>query len=178
MHNFPQKLYRAIVRCEEICSKALLIIIVLFTFFSAVARYFSISWVWSLDLILLLFAWFAFLASSQAIRRRSIVNMPILVERLPKKAQQVIAVFNDLLMVAFMVTIIGYTIYISILNWRQRITSMGISYSWILLALAAGGVLMTLGLVLQLAEHLQVLFGRKKTSGFELYPQKKEDDPV
>lgn len=37
MHNFPQKLYRAIVRCEEICSKALLIIIVLFTFFSAVA---------------------------------------------------------------------------------------------------------------------------------------------
>lgn len=170
MRDFSQKLYKAIVKCEEFCSKALLIVIVVFTFISAVARFFNISWVWSLDLILLLFAWFSFLASSQAIRRKSIVNMPILVDRLPKKAQQVIAVFNDVLMVGFMCTIIGYTVYISVLNWRQRITSLQISYSWVLLALAAGGVLMTLGLAIQLAEHLQILLGRKQKADFELYP--------
>lgn len=173
MKNIAHKFYKALIVAEEFCSKALLILIVALTFLAAVVRYFDISWTWSLDLVLLLFAWFSFFASSQAIRRRSAVNMSILVDRLPQKLQQIIAVFNGALMVAFMASIIGYTFYISRLNWRQSITSLGISYSWILLALAIGGILMELGLIVQFGQDILILLGRRKKSDF--YPQKDEN---
>lgn len=147
----------------------LLILIVGITFFSAVGRYLNFSFMWSLDLVLLLFAWFAFLSSSQAIRRRSIINMSLVVDRLPKKLQQVIASFNDILMIAFMAVVIYYSVHIAILNWRQRILTLQISYSWILLSLSIGGALMTLGLIVQFVEHCLVLFGKQDKPRFEVY---------
>ncbi len=170
MQVFFKKLYSLIIKFEEIASKVLLILIVGVTFFSAVGRYLNFSFMWSLDLVLLLFAWFAFLSSSQAIRRKSTINMSLVIDRLPKKVQQGIAVFNDILMIAFMVVVIYYSVHIAILNWRQRILTLEISYSWILLSLSVGGALMTLGLIVQFVEHCRVLFGKQEKPRFEIYP--------
>ena len=70
MKNIAHKFYKALIAAEEFCSKALLILIVALTFLAAVVRYFDISWTWSLDLVLLLFAWFSFFASSSAEKYR------------------------------------------------------------------------------------------------------------
>lgn len=165
-----KKFYIILIKLEEAIAKVLLLAIIMATFISAFCRYvFNSSWMWSLDLILLLFAWFAFFASSQAIRRRSIINVTIVTDRLPEKVRQIINVFNDVLMVAFMVVIICYTVHISILNWRQTITSMQISYSWVLLSLAVGGVLMTIGLLVQTYQHIMVALGKKTEADFVIY---------
>lgn len=165
-----KKFYIVLIKLEEALAKALLLAIITATFISAFCRYvFNSSWMWSLDLILLMFAWFAFFSSSQAIRRRSVISVTIFTDRLPKKARQIIDVFNDVLMVAFMVVIIYYTVYISIMNWRQTITSMQISYSWVLLSLAVGGVLMTIGLLTQTYQHIMVALGKRTEADFVIY---------
>lgn len=170
MYRFFKKLYGLIIKFEEVAAKVLLILIVLITFCAAVGRFLNFSFMWSLDLVLLLFAWFAFLSSSQAIRRKSVINMTLLVNRLPKKVQTAIAIFNDILMIAFMAVVIYYSIHIAILNWRQRILTLQISYSWILLSLSIGGALMTLGLIVQFVEHCRVILGKGEQPRFELYP--------
>lgn len=163
------KLYKAIIKAEEFCSRLLLIAIVLITFGAAVTRFMNISFMWSLDLVLLLFAWFAFFASSQAIRRKSTVNVTLLTSRLPVKVRQCIEIFNDLLMIAFMVLIIYYSINLCIINWRQSIITLKISYSWIVIALITGGFLMLVGLCVQLYEHIMVMIGKKTSADFEVY---------
>ena len=52
-------LYRWIVKAEEFCSKLLLVAIIILCFISALARYMNFTVTWSLDLVLLLFSWFA-----------------------------------------------------------------------------------------------------------------------
>lgn len=163
------KLYKAIIKAEEFCSKILLVAIIFITFGAAVTRYLNISFMWSLDLVLLLFAWFAFFASSQAIRRKSTVNVTLLTSRLPAKVRQVIEILNDLMMIAFMVLIIYYSVELCIINWRQSIITLHISYSWIVIALIVGGILMTIGLCVQLYEHIMILIGKKTAADFEVY---------
>ena len=61
-------LYRWIVKAEEFCSKLLLVAIIILCFISALARYMNFTVTWSLDLVLLLFSWFAFPVSYTHLR--------------------------------------------------------------------------------------------------------------
>jgi len=167
--KFLSKLNKAIIKFESAAAVVLLTIIVFFAFFSAVTRYFNYSIVWSLDFTLLLFAWFSFFACSQAMRKKAHIGVTILTDKLPKKVQDAINVFNDVLMIAFMCVMITYSVRASILNWRQSIYTMKISYSFVSISLAVGGVFIVIALLVQIYEHICVLFGKKIHPDFEIY---------
>lgn len=167
--TFLKKLNKAIIKFESTAAVVLLIIIVFFAFFSAVTRYFNYSIIWSLDFTLLLFAWFSFFACSQAMRKKAHIGVTILTDRLPKKAQDAINVFNDVLMIAFMCIMIWFSVKASLINWRQRIYTMDISYSFVSISLAGGGLFILIALFVQLYEHICVLAGKKADPEFIIY---------
>lgn len=169
MKNFLKKANRALAKFESAVAVVLLIIIVFFVFFSAIARYLDYSIVWDLDFTLLLFAWFAFFACSQAMRKKAHIGVTLLVEHFPLKVQQAIKVFNDLLMIAFMVLMIYYSASAAVINARQKIYTMGISYSFVTVSLAVGGVFIVFSLIAQLVEHVLILLGKKTEAEFEVY---------
>jgi TRAP-type C4-dicarboxylate transport system permease small subunit len=58
------------------------------------SRVFGFPLPWSLELTLLLFAWFAFLAASQASRRKTHLGVDILTMHLPLRVQKIIQIIN------------------------------------------------------------------------------------
>lgn len=158
--------YGWIVKVEQACSKVLLVAIIVLCFISALARYMDFSVTWSLDLVLLLFSWFAFLACSQSTRRKANLGVDILTRHFSKKMQCVIALVNRVIMLVFMVVMTGYGFYMAQLNWKTKITTLNISNSYVTLSLVVGGVLISISLMIQIAQDIMVLAGKAKMEDF------------
>lgn len=159
-------LYRGIVKAEEICSKVLLVAIIILCFISALARYLDFTVTWSLDLVLLLFAWFAFLACSQSTRRKANLGVDILTRHFSQRVQCAIELINRIIMLVFMVTMTGYGVYMAQLNWKTKITTLNISNSYITLSLVVGGVLISVSLAIQVVQDIMVLAGKARMEDF------------
>lgn len=159
-------LYRWIVKAEEFCSKLLLVAIIILCFISALARYMNFTVTWSLDLVLLLFSWFAFLACSQSTRRKANLGVDILTRHFSERLQCAIELFNRLIMLVFMILMTGYGAYMAQLNWKTRITTLNISNSFITLSLVIGGALISITLAIQVVQDIMVLTGRARMEDF------------
>lgn len=159
-------IYRGIVRAEETCAKILLIAIIILCFISALARYLNFTVTWSLDLVLLLFAWFAFLACSQSTRRKANLGVDILTRHFSKAVQNIIDLVNRIIMLVFMVVMTWYGFYMAGLNWKTKITTLNISNSYITLSLVVGGVLISISLMIQIAQNILVLMGKAEMEDF------------
>ncbi len=169
MKDFIKKANRFLAKFESTAALILLVIIVFFVFLAAISRYLNFSIVWSLDFTLLLFAWFSFFACSQAMRKKAHIGVTLLVERLPQKVQQFINIFNDILMIAFMVLMVYYSFRVSIINVKQKIYTMGISYSFVTMSLAIGGIFIIFSLIAQFIEHIYIFMGKKTEAEFQVY---------
>lgn len=159
-------LYRWIVKAEEFCSKLLLVAIIILCFISALARYMNFTVTWSLDLVLLLFLWFAFLACCQSTRRKANLGVDILTRHFSKRLQCGIELFNRFVMLVFMVLMTGCGAYMAQLNWKTKITTLNISNSYITLSLVVGGALISIALIIQVAQDILVLTGRASMEDF------------
>lgn len=159
-------LYRWIVKAEEFCSKVLLVAIIILCFISALARYMNFTVTWSLDLVLLLFSWFAFLACSQSARRKANLGVDILTRHFSERLQWKIQLFNHLIMLVFMMLMAGYGAYMARLNWKTKITTLNISNSFVTLSLVIGGALISITLAIQAVQDIMVLMGKAKMEDF------------
>lgn len=159
--------YRGLIKIEEACSKLLLMAIIALCFVSALARYLDFTVTWSLDLVLLLFAWFAFLACSQSTRRKANLGVDILTRHFNKQVQCMIELVNRVVMLVFMGAMTGYGVYMAQLNWKTKITTLNISNSYVTLSLVLGGILIILSLVIQIVQDILVLAGKAKMEDFE-----------
>lgn len=99
--NIMNDLYKTIVKLEQYISKIILFFIIGLTFIAAMSRAFNFPLPWSIDVILLLFCWFAFFAASQATRRKANLGVDIIVRHLPKTVQNIIDLINKLLITFF-----------------------------------------------------------------------------
>lgn len=159
-------IYRWIVKIEEGLSKLLLITIIILCFVMALARYMNFTVTWSLDLVLLLFAWFAFLACSQSTRRKANLGVDILTRHFSRKVQECIDLFNRVLMLVFIAAMTGYGVYMAQLNWKTKITTLNISNSYITLSLVLGGILISISLLIQIVQDVLVICGRASMEDF------------
>lgn len=159
-------IYRWIVKAEEFCSKLLLVAIIILCFISALARYMDFTVTWSLDLVLLLFSWFAFLACSQSTRRKANLGVDILTRHFSPKLQCAVELFNRLLMFGFMVLMTGWGGYMAKLNWKTKIITLNISNSYVTLSLVVGGTLISIALAIQVVQDIMVLTGRARMEDF------------
>lgn len=155
-----KRLYQIIIRAEQYISRAILFIIIGLTFAAAVSRAFDFPLPWSIDVTLLLFCWFAFLAASQSTRRKANLGVDIITKHLPKPVQNIIELVNKALIIAFLVLMGVYSLKLAITNVKRLITSLDISYSFITIALFVGCVLMVISEVIQIIEHIGVIRGK------------------
>lgn len=139
-----QKIYDVFNKIQNFTAKILIIIMTVLVFFQAMSRVFGISLPWSMELTLLLFAWLAFLSAAQASRHNAHNGVDILYNVLPEKAQRVITVINKLLMIAFLIIIAKSTYGMALSSSQRVITSLGISYTWIVWPCLLGCILMTI----------------------------------
>ena len=161
------KLFKKIIWLEETINKIILFVIIFLTFVAAMSRAFKFPLPWSLDLTLLLFAWFAFLAASQATRKNAHMGVDFLTSRLPKKIQEIIVVFNKTLIILFLL-LIGYNgIILSIANFKRQISSLGISYTFVTMSVTVGCLLMMIEETILLYNQIQIIRGKSEVALFE-----------
>ena len=172
------RIYRGIVKIEEFLSRALLLTIILLTFIAALSRASNYPLPWSLELTLLLFAWFSFLAGSQATRRKANMGVDFLVRLLPKTAQNVVDLINKLLILIFLGYVGAYAVVQAVVNFRQQIDSLRISYSFITLSLAAGALLMMISIVIQIVQRILIMAGKATEEEFEYLEEGEAGDTL
>ena len=165
--NRIKDLYAIVVKAEQYVSRTILFFIIGLTFAAAMSRAFNFPLPWSIDIILLLFCWFAFCAASQATRRKANLGVDILIRHFPKKVRDVIDLINKLLITAFLI-IMGFgSLKLSVTNVKRLITSLNISYSFITSALFVGCTLMVVSEIIQIVEKIRIICGKASEEDFE-----------
>lgn len=137
-----KRLQRILSRAELTTAALMMAAMVVLVFWAALSRYVSVPVNWSVDAAQGLFVWIIFLGASQALRRRRHIGVSIATERLSARSRLVIRLLVDVLMIGFLAVIIRYAILVSIVNSARQFPSFALSYSWVTIAVAVGGVLM------------------------------------
>lgn len=97
---------------------------------------------WSEELVSYLFAWMALLGASLVTKERGHMNIPALVERLPKKAQKWSAAFSEGVAFLFSAVILFYGgVQIVDLAMGQMTSSLGVAIGVFYVVLPACGIL-------------------------------------
>ncbi len=97
---------------------------------------------WSEELVSYLFAWMALLGASLVTEERGHMNIPTLVERLPKKGQKWSAVFSEGVAFLFSAVILFYGgVQIVDLAMGQMTSSLGVAIGVFYVVLPACGIL-------------------------------------
>jgi TRAP-type transport system small permease protein len=141
---------------EAVIAAALLVLMVALIFLGAVARVLGTPLNWTVDFATAFFAWACFLCADVAWRRGSLMSIDLLIERLPARGQKVLRLANYAIIAAFL----GYlTVMGTWLAWTSRARSFQgipeISYAWVTMSAAVGGLLLLITTVLKMKDELR-----------------------
>ncbi|MFH5835606.1 TRAP transporter small permease [Proteiniclasticum sp. C24MP] len=148
-----KKIYRALCKFEEIAASAMLVIITLLVFLSAVGRALRFPLNWAQDISLLLFAWVVFFGADTALRDADFVNVDMFLSMLPKKVREILYYFWNTLIVLFLGSLAVYGIPLSIENSKRLFQTLGISYSWATISVPVGAVLMIITVIIRMVNR-------------------------
>ncbi|MCI8949220.1 MAG: TRAP transporter small permease [Lachnospiraceae bacterium] len=111
---------------------------------------------WSEELVSYLFAWMSLLGASLVTSERGHMNIPALVERMPKKVQTGFAVFSEAVAFLFSAVILLYGGFqITSLAMGQMTSSLGVAIGIFYFVLPLCGVLNMIFTVLNILDILQ-----------------------
>lgn len=138
-----KRFYDLVCRTEALVAAILLVVMVVLIFLGGVARMLGEPLVWTSDFATCAFAWACFLCADLAWRNNSLMAVEVLTSRLSARAALMLRMFNYALIVAFLVYLVTYGLYLA---WISRIRSFQgipwISYSWVTMSLPAGALLL------------------------------------
>lgn len=143
-------------------SVALLLCIIALVFFAAIARTIGYPVPWSVDLAQTLYAWFAFMAASIALKNKKHIGVDMLSRKLPRKVQLVLEIIGNILTLAFLGIVVYYGVKLSIKNVDRLLNSLAISYSVITISVAYGCFSMFITSLIHLKERCVELIAPKK----------------
>lgn len=148
-----QKFYQAVCRVEMTVAKLALLASTFLIFASSLARYAGAPMNWSLEISMFIFAWCVFLSADVALRNDRMVNLDLLVRRLPPRAREVMSLIVYGLILAFLMVLMYYGFS---LTWKTRVRTfhgVDFSYAWVTLSLPFAAVLMSVTTCLKLRER-------------------------
>jgi TRAP-type C4-dicarboxylate transport system permease small subunit len=99
---------------------------------------------WTELTAILLMSWFIFLGAAVGVRENYHLGFDVLIYVLPDGSKKVLRTVSDLVVLAFAAGMIVYGSQLMILQWNERMPSLGISGAFRYLPLVAGGVLIAL----------------------------------
>ena len=143
---------RHLTRIEELISKVLLALLVLLVFVPAVTRTFNRPIIWSIEIAQLLFAWLAFLGANQAMRAGAHIGVDVLTRHLPPRPRRLVALFNLVLIAAFLASLLWYGIELTFVSVDRRFMTTQLSFAFATVAAPLGAALLLLTTVGKIAE--------------------------
>lgn len=147
--------YRKFCKVEEFISSALLFVITVLVFVSAIARTLGSPLNWAVDISLLLFAWQVFIGGDIAVRSTNLIGVELLVNKFPGKVQKGLKIVFFVMIIAFLVVLVYFGVPLLLQNWKRLFQVLPISYSWCTLSVPVGAFLMIISASIRLAEVIR-----------------------
>ncbi|MDD3174474.1 MAG: TRAP transporter small permease [Herbinix sp.] len=138
---------------EEIFVGIGLSLLILLVFFAAVLRFFGIDMSWSTDLAQLSFAWVCFIGADLAMRKNRHMGVNMLVDKFPVKFRNIIYLFNNILMLCFLLIAVYYGTNLCITNFQRTFNTLPISYSYATASVPVGCLLMTITIISNIVRY-------------------------
>lgn len=161
----PTLLKLALFIPEFLCA-TVLGLLVLFLVISVFSRYaMDLGLPWSDELARLLFAWIVLVGFAIAVRHRANVGVDWLVNKLPLRGRLVMALVQDVIILAFSV-FFTWEAWVTVgFSMMQRMPALDVTIAWMYGSALAGGVLMIVYAIANLVDTMQ---GRIPPSHIEL----------
>ena len=125
-----KQLAAIVLKAEELIASSLLCIISILVFISAVARTCGYPINWAQDVALLAFAWLTFIGSDVLARSGKLINIDMLIYKLPKGAQKIIGIVFDFMMMAFLAALLIFGYSLVTQSWLRVFNTLKLSYAW------------------------------------------------
>ena len=162
MNRF-KKVYDYIGYIERFLSSFLFVIMVLIIFSAGFGRSIGYPIGWAIDVSTFLFAWAVFFSADLVMRNDRHVNVEVLINRLPKKIQNIIYVINYAIIVIFLSFLIVYGIKLCFITRFRAFQGIpGFSYTWVTLSIPVGCLSLLITILLKMwnlikREEIQIL---------------------
>lgn len=137
-----KKISDLVLKVEEVVAGALLILISVLVFLSAVARTIGVPINWAQDVALLAFGWLTFIGSDVIIKSGSLIRIDMIINKLPRSIQKVLGLIFDLFMLLFLLILIVYGFLLVSQSWNRTFNTLKMSYAWCTLAVPVGSFFM------------------------------------
>lgn len=156
-----KKAYEAFCNIEELVCGAILCIIVALAFITAIGRCVGRPLSWTVEVSQFFLSWLAFLGADMALRHGRVLGVDLLTRRLPKKAQAVIKLVTNVLILMVLIAFIKFGIDLCRSNYKRSFQTVGISYSWATASLPFASVFMSITIILEIVQQVKILFGKE-----------------
>lgn len=133
---------KAVLIAEELLASSLLCLISVLVFISAVARTVGHPINWAQDVSLLAFAWLTFIGSDVLARSGKLINIDMLIYKLPKGLQKTFGVVFDFMILVFLVTLLYFGTILVSQSWLRVFNTLNLSYAWCTMAVPVGAFLL------------------------------------
>ena len=151
-----KSIFKIISMVEMAITMTCLAVFTSIIFLGALFRVFGHPLNWSADIALFLFAWATFLGGDVAFREGKLVNISILIERLPIKLQKTIAILIYAIILVSLVSMVFYGIKLCPTTIHRSFNGVqGFSYIWVTLSIPVSFSLMCLTAVDRLIHILK-----------------------
>ena len=157
-----KKFYEKFCKFEENLALWLLAGLTILVFVSAMMRTIGFPLNWAQDAALVAFAWMIFFGSDIALRGPGLIGVDLLISKFPFAVQKIIDIIFKIAIIIFLVILVINGITMTIEGWEREITTLGISYSFVTMAVPVGSFFMTISMVLNLIKSVKELLAHKK----------------
>lgn len=157
-----KKLYDKFCKFEENLALFLLAGLTILVFVSAMMRTIGYPLNWAQDAALVAFAWMIFFGSDIALRGPGLIGVDLFVKKFPFVVQKAIDIIFNIAIIVFLVILVLNGITMTADGWDREITTLGISYSYVTMAVPVGSFFMTISMVRNLLKSLNELKAHKK----------------
>lgn len=137
-----KKISDLVLKVEELVAGALLIVISVLVFLSAVARTIGMPINWAQDVSLLAFGWLTFIGSDIIIKSGSLIRIDMVINKFPKFIQKILGLIFDVFMLLFLLILIVYGFLLVSQSWNRTFNTLKMSYAWCTLAVPVGSFFM------------------------------------
>ena len=142
-----KKISAVILKTEELLAGAMLCMIAVLVFWSAVARTIGMPVNWAQDVSLLAFGWLTFIGSDIIIKSGGLIRIDMLSNRFHKAVQKTLMLVFDVFMLLFLLILIVYGFLLVSQSWNRTFNTLKMSYAWCTLAVPVGSLLMFFSMI-------------------------------
>ena len=150
-----KKIYNGFCKFEELFAMVLLAGITILVFISALMRTLNMPLNWAQDVALVAFAWMIFLGSDIAVRGPGLIGVDLFVKKAPVTFQKILDSIFKIIIIIFLAVLVVFGVQMTIDGWAREITTLGISYGWVTLAVPVGSFFMIISTVIRLVETIK-----------------------